>query len=100
MFRPTKHAKKSVSLAYVIAVLGMLYLMIPRLPRFMWNQSGAFMILWIGFALLVMGANLWFLVGADKERRASRSKTFLPVRQVVATPGEGERPKQKRQMRG
>ena len=33
------------------------------------NIDGVFAFFWIAFALVVLGANLWFALAADRERR-------------------------------
>jgi hypothetical protein len=41
---------------------------IPRIPRLHPGLDGTFSTIWILFAALAVAANLYFLVGADKER--------------------------------
>lgn len=60
--------RRRKSFVYVCALVAMLFYAIPRLPRLQHGVAGTFAFLWIGFAGLVLAANLYFLVGADKER--------------------------------
>ena len=82
MFRvDRRNGPRGRGVFYVVAGLGLLYEAVPRLPR----QTGAlpetFVFAWCGFALLVVGANLWHLLGADKERAVrARERLFVPLR--------------------
>ncbi len=100
MFRPTKRVRPGVSGLYVLAVLGILYVMLPRLPHFLRGQAGVFTIVWVSFALLVMGANLWFVLGADKERKMSRSRYDLSSTKSSFNKTTEDLSKQNRVLRG
>ncbi|MHB1628413.1 MAG: hypothetical protein ACYCVB_08560 [Bacilli bacterium] len=69
MIRPTKTPNRALSATYVLLSMGIMVVAAPRLPRLSVNTGGVFAICWIAFALAVLGANLWFAVGADHERR-------------------------------
>lgn len=49
--------------------LAMLFYAVPELPAFSWSPAGLFVISWLLFAVLIIGSNLYYLVGVDKERK-------------------------------
>ncbi len=53
---------------HFLVTVGILILAVPQLPRFLLSQSGLFSALWISLAMVVLGSNLWFLLGVHKER--------------------------------
>lgn len=69
MFRPNRTPNRVLSTTYVLLSTGILVVAVPRLPRLSLNIDGVFAVFWIAFALAVLGANLWFALGADRERR-------------------------------
>ncbi len=70
MIRPSRTPNRALSATYVLLSTGIMVIAVPRLPRLSVNTGGVFAICWIAFALAVLAANLWFAVGADRERRA------------------------------
>ncbi len=69
MFRPNRTPNRVLSTTYVLLSTGILVIAVPRLPRLSVNIDGVFAVFWIAFALVVLGANLWFALAADRERR-------------------------------
>lgn len=57
------------SLVYACALVGLTVYGIPKLPRMAHGAAGTFTAVWILFTALCVGANLYFLFGADKERK-------------------------------
>lgn len=57
------------ALLYTSALIGLTVFGVPRLPRLEHGEAGAFTLLWLLFVALCVGANLYFLFGADKERK-------------------------------
>ena len=81
MFRVDRRKRPRGGVFYVVASLGLLYEAVPRLPRQMGVLPETFTLAWCGFALLVVAANLWHLLGADKERAVDvRERSFAPIR--------------------
>jgi hypothetical protein len=58
---------------YLAIGLVMLFYAVPRLPDVTFSEEGVFTIVWLLFALLTVGANLYVLIGVDKERRKRRN---------------------------
>ncbi len=69
MIRPNRTPNRVLSTTYVLLSTGILVVAVPRLPRLSVNIDGVFAFFWIAFALVVLGANLWFALAADRERR-------------------------------
>ncbi|MBL0386249.1 hypothetical protein JJB07_06230 [Tumebacillus sp. ITR2] len=75
---------------YLTAGLAMLFYALPRVPDVTMDISGAFTISWLAFAMLFIGANLYYLIGVDKERQSRRRRndwlyrTLRNVREPVA----------------
>jgi hypothetical protein len=61
------HAKRR-AFANTCAIVALSVYGIPRIPRLHPGLDGTFSTVWILFAALAVAANLYFLVGADKER--------------------------------
>lgn len=80
MFRSDRRKKPWGGVFYAAASLGLLYEAVPRLPRQASAWSETFALAWCGFALLVVAANLWYVLGADKERAVRREESsFAPL---------------------
>lgn len=60
--------RRRKAFVYSAALIAMLAYGIPKLPKVQHGLPGTFSFLWILFACLALGANLYFVVGADKER--------------------------------
>lgn len=74
--------RKRRAFVYVCSLLALLIYALPRLPKLAHGISGTFSFLWILFASLALAANLYFLVGADRERSRLLSTRFQDVREV------------------
>ncbi len=59
---------KQKALAYTSGLLLLAGYGIPRMPEIHPGIAGSFVVLWILFTALTIAANIYFLVGADKER--------------------------------
>jgi hypothetical protein len=59
---------KQKAMAYTAALILLSVYGIPRMPKIHPGLGGTFVTLWILFAALAVAANIYFLVGADKER--------------------------------
>lgn len=71
---------KQRALVYTSCILALLAYGVPKLPALHEGISGTFSALWILFAALAVAANVYFLVGADKERsRMLEVKDVLPT---------------------
>ncbi len=79
MFRAERRKKRKGGVLYTATGLGLLYEAVPRLPRQAGVWPETFVLAWCGFAMLVVAANLWYVLGADKERAVSRDKSFAPL---------------------
>jgi len=56
------------NITHVLLGIAMVGFGVPRLPHFKVAESGLFDVLWLAFALLIVGANLFYLMGVDKEK--------------------------------
>lgn len=56
------------ALIYALALVALLAYALPRIPALRPGLPGTFSVLWIIFAGLALAANVYFFVGADKER--------------------------------
>ncbi|KPV39912.1 hypothetical protein [Alicyclobacillus ferrooxydans] len=65
--RHVPHARNR-AVVYTCAVVSMVAYAIPRIPKLEHGVAGTFSMVWILFAVLALAANIYFLVGADKER--------------------------------
>ncbi|MCL6517661.1 MAG: hypothetical protein K6T67_11990 [Alicyclobacillus sp.] len=61
------HARNR-ALVYSCALVGLTAYALPRLPELKPGLGGTFTVLWILVTALALSANIYFLVGADKER--------------------------------
>lgn len=66
------------ALYYGCAAIALAAYGLPRIPRLQHGLPGTFSFLWIATITLVLAANIYFLVGADKER-----SMMLEVRQIL-----------------
>ncbi|KEO82080.1 hypothetical protein [Tumebacillus flagellatus] len=60
---------------YLTVGLAMLFYALPRVPDVTMDLHGAFTICWLAFAMLCIGANLYHLIGVDKERQKRRRQS-------------------------
>lgn len=60
--------KRRKNIIYTCALIALVAYAIPRIPEIHHGMGGTFSVLWILFAGLAIAANLYFVVGADKER--------------------------------
>lgn len=87
MIRKAKVRNPWMPALYAMAGLGTLYIAVPRLPAFSEPAGGIFSAAWLGFSLLVVGSNLWGVVGADEER--ARGGRVPRGRRSVVPPSAG-----------
>jgi len=59
---------KSRAFIYFCAILALMFYAVPKIPALHRGLGGTFSMVWILFAGLALSANLYFMVGADKER--------------------------------
>lgn len=57
------------SIGYIVMAIAMVLYAVPKLPAFTFSAAGFFTLVWLAFALLVIGSNLYYLIGADREAR-------------------------------
>ncbi|GAX89460.1 hypothetical protein [Effusibacillus lacus] len=63
------------SFMYMGLGLAVIFYAIPQLPGLSWSLGGVFSVVWLLFGILVVGSNLYYLIGVDKERkRREKSK--------------------------
>lgn len=60
--------RRRKAFVYCCALIALLVYALPRLPKLQHGLGGTFSLIWILFACMTLAANLYFLVGADKER--------------------------------
>jgi hypothetical protein len=65
--RVVPHARHR-AITYTCCLLALLAYGIPRIPPLRPGLAGTFSLVWILFAALAVAANVYFLVGADRER--------------------------------
>jgi hypothetical protein len=67
--------KRDARKSFICLAMGlvMLFYAMPRLPDVTLSEEGLFTVLWLLFSLLFIGANLYMLIGVDKERRQRRT---------------------------
>jgi|GEM_PF-3797179 len=85
MIRPGRTPNRAASTLYVLISVGMLAVAVPRMPRLSVHMSGVFAVCWTAFALATVGANLWFALGADRERRLSAMLRVSGKRKTAAS---------------
>ncbi|GGJ11487.1 hypothetical protein GCM10010885_21010 [Alicyclobacillus cellulosilyticus] len=73
------------SFVYACALLSLLAYGVPRLPALRPGWAGTFSMLWILFAGLAFAANVYFAVGADRER-----SRMLAEKEIAPAPHAGE----------
>lgn len=81
---------------YACSILALAVYGLPRIPKLAPGMSGTFSMLWILFAFLAVAANVYYLVGADKERSrlvlaAEAGKTRARGSEETAVQGSGVR---------
>lgn len=73
------------SFIYMGLGLAMLFYAIPQLPSLSWSAEGVFTVVWLLFGILVVGANLYYLIGVDKERKRRQQFKREWEREVART---------------
>ncbi|MCY0869679.1 MAG: hypothetical protein OWT27_03715 [Firmicutes bacterium] len=68
MFRPRRMTSPIPHMLYVGMGIALIAVALPRLPRIRPDASGAFACVWLLFGLVVIGANLWFVLAVPCER--------------------------------
>lgn len=68
--------KKQTMRAFIYLTMGlaMLFYALPRVPEITMSMEGAFIISWLSFAMLFIGANLYYLIGADRETQERQKR--------------------------
>jgi hypothetical protein len=63
--------------AFVFLTIGlaMTFFALPHLPDVTMSLEGAFTLSWLAFALLIVSANLYHLIGVDREQQANRRRS-------------------------
>jgi hypothetical protein len=82
------------SFIYTCALVGLTIYAVPRLPHLAHGMGGTFTAVWLLFVALCVGANLYFLFGADKERRKLLDEHDLHAQPRVAREAQVQRVKQ------
>lgn len=59
---------------YTMVGLGSVYVAVQHMPNAVTTLQNGFMYGWFAFAAIVIAANLWFVLGVDKERRVKSSR--------------------------
>ena len=62
------------SFVYLTIGLAMLFYAMPHLPRVEATLRGAFTVSWLLLAMLIIGANLYHLIGVDRENQARKKR--------------------------
>lgn len=62
------------SFVYLTIGLAMLFYALPHLPDVGPSLAGVFTLSWTGFAMLIIAANLYYLVGVDRERKHKQDR--------------------------
>jgi hypothetical protein len=75
----------------------LIYEALARLPRQTSAAAEVFAAVWFGFALLTVGAHLWFALGADRPQTGRmRAGNRRPVSPPVTFPAPDERRRRQR----
>jgi len=61
------HGRRKAAI-YTLSLITLLTFGIPRIPELHPGTAGTFAMVWIMFSALAVAANLYFWIGADKER--------------------------------
>ncbi|BCJ88014.1 hypothetical protein [Effusibacillus dendaii] len=86
------------SFVYMGLGLAILFYAIPQLPKFSWTLAGLFSVIWLLFGILVVGANLYYLIGVDKERRRRQEFQKSWEKQVARTAARLQYERRRRRM--
>lgn len=62
------------SFVYLTIGLAMLFYALPHMPEVTASLEGVFTLSWTGFAMLIIAANLYYLVGVDRERQHKKNR--------------------------
>lgn len=62
------------SFVYLTIGLAMLFYAMPNLPHVEATLRGAFTVSWLLLAMLIIGANLYHLIGVDHEHQARKKR--------------------------
>ncbi|RXT04800.1 hypothetical protein [Ammoniphilus sp. CFH 90114] len=65
--------KKFRALSCLVFALCLVFYAVPRLPVQVSELATGFSLAWIAFALLVIGSNLFFVLGSNPSRTSTRS---------------------------
>ena len=80
--------RRSKAVVYACSLIALGAYAVPRLPRLQPGLPGTFAMLWILFAVLALAANLYFMLGADEERKHMlEEKDLLPSRNTLRVSG-------------
>lgn len=95
MRRKTKDVPnaRNRAVVYTCALVAMGAYAVPRIPKLQHGLPGSFSMVWILFALLALAANVYFMVGADKERSRmleARRNSAIDVTPRATAPAQNQ----------
>ncbi|MDQ0191496.1 hypothetical protein JI721_03395 [Alicyclobacillus cycloheptanicus] len=79
------------AIVYTCALVALVAYGLPRIPALQHGLGGSFSVIWILFAGLAIAANLYFVVGADRERSRILEERELFTSRSAASPVRRER---------
>lgn len=74
MFRSVKRKSPGTSALYVVSALILVVVALPHLRQHPFGLQGVFQFGWLGFALLVIAANLWFALSVPSRSPVTGSR--------------------------
>ncbi len=83
MFRPVKEKRFSASFLYLIFALVLVVWATPRLRVDTTGWHGVFQFGWLTLAMVIIAANLWFLLDASPQRNRRSIAVPMRVRRVA-----------------
>ncbi len=95
MFRPVKQKNPGASVLYFLGAVSLVGYAAPKLRQNTVGWHGVFQIAWLVFAILVMAANLWFVMGVTGSQKA-RNKEQGHSLAHLSLPGKRTAVKQER----
>lgn len=85
MRRKMRHVPqaKNRAIVYTCSIIALVAYATPRIPALHHGMPGTFSMVWILFAILALASNVYFLVGADKERSRMLESQELRARSLA-----------------